>query len=429
MNNDISVRWHRLRVLAAILIAGITIGIVAFGVKHAIAALSRLITTTFDPDSSNLILLFSGIASITVSGLIVRKVVKMPLEHSTSRIKNDLKTGRAPLPWRLTIAPVAVNAITLGLGGSAGAEGPIAYSGGAIASRVAALLRLPEKQLIIFLACGAGAGIAAIFKAPLGGFFFTIEVLRFPLSPAATITLALICLTAGLTAYAAGNFAPDIPFGDCEPMSAEWYPAIFLLGIVCGLYSLYYYKTGKITESRLSAIRRPLFRNLLAGTFLGVCLLLFPSLYGEGYGVLDKVLNGNMTAISAGSILHETGGTPLIAATLAGLLLIKPFATYATNSGGGVAGEFAPTIFAGGLTGALFVMCASSLPGCSDMPAGDFIAIAMAAVMAGAIKAPLMAIFIVTEATSSPSLLLPLSIASGTSYLIANFKKFSKTKR
>lgn len=428
MNNNVPVRWHRLRVLAAILIAGITIGIVAFCVKHAIAALSRLITTTFNPDSSNWILLFSGIASITVSGLIVRKVVKMPLEHSTTRIKSDLKSGHTPLPWRLTIAPVAVNAITLGLGGSAGAEGPIAYSGGAIASRVAALLRLPEKQLIIFLACGAGAGIAAIFKAPLGGFFFTIEVLRFPLAPAATIILALICLTAGLTAYAAGNFASDIPFRDCEPLSAEWYPAIFLLGIICGLYSLYYYKTGKITESRLSTIRRPLSRNLLAGTLLGFCLLLFPSLYGEGYGVLGKVLNGDMTAIGCGSFLHETGGTPLIAATITGILLIKPFASYATNSGGGVAGEFAPTIFAGGLVGALFVICVSSLPGCSNMPAGDFIVISMAAVMAGAIKAPLMAIFIVAEATLSPALLLPLSIAGGTSYLIANFKKFSKTK-
>ena len=151
-----------------------------------------------------------GIASIVVSGLVVRKIVRRPLEHATGRIKSDLANGIAPLPRRLMVAPVGVNALTLGLGGSAGAEGPIAYTGAAIASRIAARFHLTHEQTLAFLACGAGAGIAAIFKAPIGGMFFTIEVLAYPLAPALVLLLAVMCIFAGLTAYAARSFTPEI---------------------------------------------------------------------------------------------------------------------------------------------------------------------------------------------------------------------------
>ncbi|MDE6512875.1 MAG: chloride channel protein [Muribaculaceae bacterium] len=416
----------RLRILSAAALAGIIIGCVARAVKFLIARISALAAIGFKADHSNWWLLLLGVASIVLSGLVVRKIVRRPLEHATGRIKSDLANGIAPLPRRLMIAPVGVNALTLGLGGSAGAEGPIAYTGAAIASRIAKRLNLTHEQTLAFLACGAGAGIAAIFKAPIGGMFFTIEVLSYPLAPALVLLLAVMCLFAGLTAYAAGGFIPEIMFTSPAGFDVKWLLPAVAIGIACGVYSIYYKWCGSRTTAMFSRISVPWKRNVAAGLALGVCLLLFPAIYGEGYGVLQKLLNGDSGSVTAGTFLGGMSGPGALAAVLAGILLIKSFATYTTNSGGGVAGEFAPTIFAGGMLGALLAMGASAIPGLSAMPAGNYMVIAMAAAMAGIINAPLMAIFIVVEMTQSAILLLPVCVASGISCMIVNFGKFSK---
>lgn len=421
-------RTSRLRIISAAALAGVIIGCVARAVKFCIAFISRIATSGFDADHSNWWLLILGVAAITVSALVVRKIVKVPLEHATQRIKADLADGTAPLPRRLMVAPVGVNALTLGMGGSAGAEGPIAYSGAAIASRIASRLRLTHEQTLMFLACGAGAGIAAIFKAPVGGMFFTIEVLAYPLAPAALLLLTVMCLFAGLTAYAVGGFHPELAYVSPAPADLKWLLPIVALGIICGLYSLYYKWCSQATVGMLQRIATPWKRNLAAGLTVGLFLFLFPALYGEGYGVLQKVLDGHHEAITAGTFLGPLTGAGALAAVLGGILLVKSFATYATNSGGGVAGEFAPTIFAGGMLGALFAIGSSYIPGMESIPAGSLMIAAMAAVMAGTINAPLMAIFIVAEMTQSLTLLLPICITSGISYAIANFGKFSKTK-
>lgn len=408
--------------------AGAIIAVVAWCVKHLIAVISHIATSGFNADRANWWMVLLGVASIIVSILIVRKIVGMPLEGATARIEADIAGKKAPLSSRLMVAPVAVNAVTLGLGGSAGAEGPIAYSGAAIASRIASRFGLAPDVVLTFLACGAGAGIAAIFKAPLGGVFFTIEVLGFSLTSGGVILLTLMCLTAGLGAYALGGFTPDMTFLSAEPFSLKWYIPALLLAIICGIYSRYYDRCGHTIRRRLKAVSNPYVRGIIAGTTLGLLLCLFPSLYGEGYQVLGKALNGDIAVMAEGTFFHELKGIALIAAVLTGIIIVKPVATYVTNSGGGVAGEFAPTIFAGGMVGALFTIVAGFLPVWSAIPRGDFMLIAMAAVMAGTIKAPLMAIFIVTEMTNSPQLLLPASIAAFISYAIAKYRKLSKTK-
>lgn len=413
------------RILTAAAIAGIIIGCVAYAVKHLIAIISRLATAGFHNYSSNWWLILLAILSILLSSLIVHKVVRLPLNHSTTRLKEALQNGTTPLPRRLMIAPVSVNALTLGLGGSAGAEGPIAYSGAAIASRVAASMHLTHEQMLAFLACGAGAGIAAIFKAPIGGVFYTLEVLAFQMSLPNIMMLVVMCLFAGLMAYAAGGFNTDMVFLTAQPFAIKWYLPAILLGLICGFYSLYYNWFADKTVNGFSKIQSTWKRNLMGGLSVGLCLFLFPALYGEGFGVLGKLLNGDSSPLMSGTFLGNLHGAAAFAAVLAGIVIIKSFATYATKAGGGVAGEFAPTIFAGGIFGALFALGASCVPGWETIPTGDFMIIAMAAVMAGTVKAPLMAIFIVIEMTEASPLLLPASIAAGLSYAVVNFKKFS----
>ncbi len=422
----ITIQPPKWRLLTAAAIAGIIIGCVAYAVKHLIALISRLATSGFSAVHSNWWLIVLAILAITLSSLIVRKIVKLPLDHSTGRLQSDLRKGISPLPRRLMVAPVGVNALTLGLGGSAGAEGPIAYAGAAIASRVAARLHLTHEQMLAFLACGAGAGIAAIFKAPMGGVFYTLEVLAFQMSLPNIMLLVIMCLFAGLTAYAAGGFNTDMVFLTAQPFALKWYLPAILLGLLCGVYSLYYNWCGDRTVGMFSKISTPWKRNLIGGLSVGVCLFLFPALYGEGFGVLGKLVNGDSAPLLAGTFRGAVKGPAAMAAVLGGIILIKSFATYATKAGGGVAGEFAPTIFAGGMFGALFALGASYVPGWEIIPAGDFMILAMAAVMAGTIKAPLMAIFIVIEMTEASPLLLPASIAAGLSYAVVNFKKFTE---
>ncbi len=422
----ITIQPPKWRLLTAAAIAGIIIGCVAYAVKHLIAFIARIATSGFSAEHSNWWLILLAILAIMLSGLIVRKVVKLPLNHSTGRLQSDLRKGITPLPRRLMVAPVGVNAITLGLGGSAGAEGPIAYTGAAIASRVASRLHLTHEQMLAFLACGAGAGIAAIFKAPMGGVFYTLEVLAFQMSLPNIMLLVVMCLFAGLTAYAAGGFNTDMVFLTAQPFALKWYLPAILLGLICGFYSLYYNWSGDKTVNLFTKISTPWKRNLLGGLAVGFCLFLFPALYGEGFGVLGKLVNGDSSPLLAGTFRGDVQGPAAMAAVLGGIILIKSFATYATKAGGGVAGEFAPTIFAGGMFGALFALGASYIPGWESIPAGDFMILAMAAVMAGTIKAPLMAIFIVIEMTEASPLLLPASIAAGLSYAVVNFKKFSE---
>lgn len=398
---------------AAGTIAAALIAVAAFAVKSAIAGVSRLATAGFHADGGNWWMILLGVAAIVLSAWLVRHVVKMPMEHASERMIDDLKSGKVLLPARLTVAPLAVNAVTLGLGGSAGAEGPIAYAGAAIGSRMARICGLSQQQMAILLACGAGAGIAAIFKAPLGGVFYVLEILQFALPLWGVTLLVTMCLIAGLGAYALGGMHADVVFTAFQHFDLKYYPAAILLGLLCGLFSVYYIKTGLWMRSRLEKVGNLFHRNIIAGIVLGVALFLFPALYGEGYGVLGKVLNGNADVVVQGSPVGN------IALVLAGILLIKGFATYATNSGGGIAGDFAPSIFAGGMAGALFALGASMIPGWEAIPQGDLILMGGAAVMAGALQAPLMAIFIVVGLSQTSALLPPVALTAAISYILA----------
>lgn len=419
--------WREYPVLPA-LIAGVAVGVGSWLLKLLLNGCAQLAYLGYHGRGLNWWLAALGVLSIVLTGLIVRKVVRLPLEHSTDKLKADLAAGKPFMPKRLMVAPIATSAMTLGFGGSAGAEGPIAYSGAAIATNLGRWCGLTQHQLLVFMTCGAGAGIAAIFKAPLGGIFFSIEVLKFGLAIPELLLLTIMCLTAGLTAYAIGGGHADLVFTAAAPFEVDYYIVLVALGIWCGIYSLYYHATGLFTDAKLSAIKKPWLRNVIAGTILGVLLFMFPCLYGEGYGVLDVVLNGDIARVTQGTFAGGSSGPGLVVSVLIGILLVKGIITYATNSGGGVAGEFAPTIFAGGMAGALFIMLIHAVPGLENIPAGDIIMLAMAGVMAGVIEAPFMAIFIVVEMTQCQVLLLPVCVVSGISYFIKKAAKLPKLK-
>lgn len=394
-------------------VAGVAIGIAAGVLKWLVGVITSAVTQGFDLTSTNVWLIISGVAGIVLTVVMVKYILRVPLEHSTQRILDVIgPTGTGVISPKVMYSPIVASSITLGFGGSAGSEGPIAYTGAAIGSNMGRWFGLTRDQLIMCTACGAGAGIAAIFKSPMGGMFFTLEVLRMQIGLKPLLMLAAMCIISSMTAYIMSGETPDMALWTHPEMPFDKLPMIILLGLACGLYSAYYVRSGHIVESFFGKLKthNVWLGAITSGLSLGLMLFLFPTLYGEGYGVLGKIANGQLHDVISGSIMTLfSDGKHLLPLTLAGILLLKAAAAYASNSGGGVAGDFAPTLFAGGMAGVLF----ANLTG---MPVPLAVVSGMGGVMAAATNAPLMAIFITVEMTSQQQLLLPVSICAGLSY-------------
>lgn len=398
--------------------AGLAIGVAAHLLKALVRWISLLCTSGFNAEGGNAALLWVPVVGITVTGLLVRYVFRRPLEQATDRIKADMKAGRAALPARLIYEPIAAASVTLGFGGSAGSEGPIAYAGAAIGSNLGRLFGLTGRQLMLMMTCGAGAGIAAIFKSPIGGMLFTLEVLGMALTTPGVMMLLTMCVTASLTCFTLSGYTPDMTLLHHVGFTTDDLLPTLLLGAVCGLYSAYYTATGAMTRRLLRRISRPWMRWLLSGAMVGVALYLFPALYGEGYTLMGRVAGGDVGAILSGMPLTIDRN---VLWALGGILLAKGIACYASNSGGGVAGDFAPTLFAGCMLGTLFALGGTAI-GLGNLPVANYALTGMAGVMAGAIGAPWMAIFITVEMTATYSLLLPAALCALVSHTIANLR-------
>lgn len=398
-------------------ITGLLTGSAAYLLKCTVRWVSTPIADHLHPWNFNPALLVAPVIGIMLTGIYQRYILHKEIYHGTERLNASIARRQYRLPADLTYAPVVASTLTLGFGGSAGSEGPIAYTGAAIGSNIARLFRAEPRLMRIMLACGASAGIAGIFKAPVGGALFSLEVLTISLSVGGIVAILLSSLTAGLTAYIWSGCTPDLIFNNIETFHWQWAPWMAILGIFCGLYSFYYSSVMGLMRRWYGSIANPWIRNLASGAILAVLVFLFPPLFGEGYDFMGELLAGENHAISAYSMFASDGGmtwTPILLAL--GIIAVKAFACASTNSGGGVAGDFAPTLMAGCVAGYFFALTMNTLFG-MQLPVADFAFFGMGAVMAGAIRAPFMAIFITVEMAQAYTLLLPVALTCALSYL------------
>ena len=421
---------HRMLLILSAFV-GLCCGFAAVLLKTAIHGVQQLLTGWFASSAGNfLYLVYPGVGML-LAYLLVRYVIKDNISHGVTKVLQAIARNESKIKPHNCWSSMAASSVTIGLGGSVGAEAPIVYTGAAIGSNVARAMGLNYRQMTLLLGCGAAGAVAGIFNAPLAGILFTLEVLLFNISMASVLPL----LTASITATLVSSvlMGSDVAFTTvAEKFLFSNLPYYVVLGILCGFISLYFTRTTLYLEDKIKSIRRPFRRWALTATGLGILIFIFPPLYGEGYNSLSALLNENVDkTLNYGLFFSDLVQKPwVIPLFFVGVLFLKVLAMSFTNAGGGVGGTFGPTLFVGGVLG--FVLArVINLSAFHILPEANFALVGMAGLMAGVMQAPLTAIFLIAEITGGYQLLIPLIITSVCSFAtIRSFEPYSiYTKR
>ena len=400
---------------------GIFASVAAYVLHFIIRQIQHLLTAGFDATTYNWLYLLFPVIGIYITSLFVRYVVKDNISHGITQVLYAISTKQSRLKAHNCWTSVISSAITIGFGGSVGAEAPIVLTGSAIGSNLGQLFKMDNKTLMLLVGCGASAAIAGIFKAPIAGLVFTLEVLMVDLSMAALLPILTSTVTATVFTYIFVGNRSLFDFTLDSAWNIDRIPASILLGLFCGMVSLYFIRMMSKCEGVFEQLKDYPFAKLFLGAILLSSLIFFfPSLYGEGYNSLNILLNGN-TEADWNAVMNNSlfaGSSGLLVIYIALVLLTKIFATSATNGAGGVGGTFAPSLFVGGFGGFLFARVWNMNQVGTYIPEKNFTLLGMAGVMAGVMHAPLTGVFLIAELTGGYSLFLPLIMVSIVSVMV-----------
>ncbi len=411
-------------------VVGLGSGCAAVILKVLISIIGNALTGWFDSSSDSfLLLVYPGIGML-ISLLFIKFVVKDDISHGVTKVLLAVSKNNSNIKRHNMWSSISASSVTIGFGGSVGAEAPIVYTGAAIGSNIARGMGLSYKQMTILLGCGAAGAVAGIFKAPMAGILFTLEILLFNISM--TSILPLLTSTVVATAVSYLFLGRDVAFANTiDPFMMRNIPYYLLLGIFCGFVSLYFTRTTLALEDKIKKVKNPFSRWAICAGMLGVLIFIFPPLYGEGYESLGNLLTGNplngMDSPIFGSLMKYKWFVPIF---FAAVLVFKVFAMSFTNAGGGLGGTFGPTLIVGGIAGFILARVIN-LSGFHTLPEANFVLVGMAGLMAGVMQAPMTAIFLIAEITGGYQLLMPLIICSAVSFgTIRLFEPYSiYTKR
>ena len=400
------------------LLVGIGSALAAQVLKLLIHEIEHLLTSQFDVTRANWLFLVYPVVGIFLTALFIKYVVRDDIGHGVTKILYALSRRQGNIRSHNCWSSVIASAITIGFGGSVGAESPIVLTGSAIGSHLGQMFKLDHKTMILLIGCGASGAVAGIFKAPIAGLMFTLEVLMVDLTMGSLLPLLVSCLTATCITYAWTGTQPMFNFVLNDPFTVERVPTAVLLGIFCGFISLYFTRVMNSFEQVFGKLGNMYAKLALGGSVLAVLIYCFPSLYGEGYNTISMLLSGGggAEAVLNNSLFY--GHADWLIVYLCLIILFKVFATTATNGGGGCGGTFAPSLFLGCIGGFVFSRLWNAY-GVFDVavPETNYALLGMAGVMSGVFHAPLTGVFLIAELTGGYDLFLPLMIVSVASYL------------
>jgi CIC family chloride channel protein len=407
---------HRQFLLILSLVIGVFAAFAAFLLKSSIHFIQHLLIENFSRNTVNYWYLVFPAIGILITSLFVRKIVKDDISHGVTRILYAISQRKSILKLHNVWSSLVGSSITIGFGGSVGAEAPIVLTGSAIGSNLGKFFKLDQKTLMLLVGCGAAGAIGGIFKAPIAGLVFVLEVLMLDMTLTSVVPILISSVTATTMSYILSGSSFMFKFTIFEEFSVERIPYLILLGIVCGLVSLYFTRGINRIEQFFRRFKNPYSKLAIGGIMLSVLIFFFPPLYGEGYDTISALLNGNSHSVLDRSFFLNLGDSPWVIVIYLSLIVgFKIFATAATNGAGGVGGIFAPSLFIGALTG--FVVAHLLEIFGFHVPVENFALAGMSGLMSGVMHAPLTGIFLIAELTGSYNLFMTLMIVSTVSYL------------
>jgi CIC family chloride channel protein len=398
-------------------VIGILSGLAAIVLKNLVYYTHHFMTNGFKFTEENFWYLALPGFGILLTVLFVKFFVKDNIGHGISRILYAISKNSGILKIHNTYTSMIGSSLTVGFGGSVGLEAPIVLTGSAIGSNLGRIFRMNYKTIILLIGCGSAGAIAGIFKAPIAGVIFAIEVLMLDLTMATLIPLMIAAVTAATVSYFLLGSEVLFSFDVTSPFLLNDIPFFILLGIFSGLVSFYFTRTAMYTELKFGKIKNIYLRLIFGGAVLGLLIFIFPSLFGEGYEALNDVLKGEGESIINQSIFKSfIENKYLFLLLLLLILFFKVIAMSATTGSGGVGGIFAPSLFMGGISGFFVARLINSLTS-FKVSESNFSLVGMAGIMAGVMHSPLTAIFLIAEITGGYALLPPLIITATISYI------------
>ena len=408
------------------LVVGLLSALAAAILKNAIHFTHTFITEKITTGTGIYFYLIFPVIGMFLTLIFVRYIVKDQISHGISRILYAISRKKSNIKAHNTWTSIVATTLTIGFGGSVGAEAPIVLTGTSIGSVIGRFFKLNYRSVTLLIGCGAAGAVSGIFKAPVAGIVFTLEILMLDLTISSIVPLLISSVTAATVAYFLMGDKVLLTFEVTGPFHMTNIPWYILLGIISGFVSLYFSKSTIFLEGAYAKIKNEYLRLLIGGTVLAGLIFLFPPFYGEGYDSIMSLLQGNTDVVFRNSFSENFSGSFLWFILFGfGLIFFKVVASSSTNGAGGVGGIFAPTLFIGGVTG---FMVAGFLERFTkiDLPDNRFVLVGMAGMMAGVMHAPLTAIFLIAEITGGYGLLIPLIITSTVAYITTrSFEKHS----
>ena len=387
--------------------------------KWLIGQIEDLLTESFVASTANWLYLVYPIIGIWFTMLFIRYVVRDDISHGVTKILFAIARKQSQIKPHNTWTSIVASAITIGFGGSVGAEAPIVLTGSAIGSTLGRIFHLSGKQMMLLVGCGAAGAVAGIFKAPIAGLVFVLEVLMIDLTMTSLLPLLVSCVTAAALTFAVSGINPIFEFHLQDAFTVERLPAYLALGSVCGLVALYFTRTMNMLEGVFRRLHGRYRKLALGAVMLSLLIYLFPSLYGEGYDLISLLLNGTGEAdwnMAMDRSLFYGSNSLLVYLFL--IIIFKVFASTATNGGGGCGGIFAPSLFLGCICGFIFCRLWNIYDVMGiQIPERNFAMLGMCGLMSGVMHAPLTGIFLIAELTGGYQLFMPLMVVSVMAYL------------
>ena len=374
-------------------------------------------------DSYNILYLVTPAIGIILATLFVKNIVRDNISEGVTRVLYAMSRKGSRIASHNCWTSIVGGATTIGFGGSVGPEAPIVLTGAAIGSNIGKLAKLSYRNITLLLCCGAGAAIAAIFKAPITGVVFVLEILMLDITAASVIPLLIASITATTIALLLRGFDPIISVNLTESDSFELIqiPLFMLLGVLCGLMAYYFTSVNSAVGRYFKRLNKQYTKWIVGGVVLGVLIFVFPPLYGEGYDAFVSLMHGNAQALFDNSMFYSLRTTDwFILLYVAAIMFFKVIAMSTTNAAGGVGGTFAPSLFVGAFTGALLALLCNYCFGW-NVSLVSFTLVGMAGVMSGVMKAPLTSIFLIAELSNGYGLFIPLMIVACISFAVDSY--------